>query len=157
MPENLDKEWQKGRWQRIHLSVNGRTSFSCLIVLTGAFLQGVLAATKTTITHDETISYLSAVGRQGDFERIFRDNVYPANHWATVGEWQAWFAIDTPFAFRQIGRDLAESDIHPPLYFLAAARVDRAVWRASLDGTNAQHAAGKQWVPGDCLCWPARR
>jgi len=67
-----------------------------LIVLTGAILQGVLASTKTTITHDETISYLSAVGRQGDFERIFRDNVYPANNWATVGEWQAWFTIDTP-------------------------------------------------------------
>lgn len=88
-----------------------------LIVLTGAILQGVLASTKTTITHDETISYLSAVGRQGDFECIFRDNVYPANNRATVGEWQAWFTIDTPFAFRQIGLDLAESDIHPPLYF----------------------------------------
>lgn len=88
-----------------------------LIILTGALLQGVLASAKTTITHDETISYLSAVGRQGDFERIFRDNVYPANQWATVGEWQAWFAIDTPFSFRQIGLDLAESDIHPPLYF----------------------------------------
>jgi hypothetical protein len=88
----------------------------CLIVV-GALLQGALAASKTTITHDETISYLSAVGRQGDFEHILRENLYPANHWATVGEWQAWFAIETPFVFRQIGRDLAESDIHPPLYF----------------------------------------
>lgn len=88
-----------------------------LIILAGAFLQGTLAAFKTTITHDETISYLSAVGRQGDFERVFQDNFFPANHWTTAGEWQAWFAIDTPFAFRQIGRDLTKSDIHPPLYF----------------------------------------
>ena len=88
-----------------------------LIILTGAFLQGVLAVSKTTITHDETISYLSAVGHQSDFERIFRDNRFPANHWATVSEWRAWFAVDTPFAFRQIGLGLAESDIHPPLYF----------------------------------------
>lgn len=57
-----------------------------LIILMGAFLQGVLTATKTTITHDETISYLSAVGHQSDFERILRENAYPANHWATVRE-----------------------------------------------------------------------
>ncbi|MEZ4591220.1 MAG: glycosyltransferase family 39 protein [Chloroflexota bacterium] len=76
-----------------------------------------MVASKNSITHDETISYLSAVGRQGAFERILRDNVYPANHWATVAEWQAWFSIETPFAFGQISRDLAESDIHPPLYF----------------------------------------
>ncbi len=88
-----------------------------MIVLIAAFMQASWAAQKTTITHDETISYLSAVGHQGDFEHIFRENVYPANHWATAGEWKAWFAIDAPFSFRQIARDLAESDIHPPLYF----------------------------------------
>lgn len=91
--------------------------FVLIAILLTVFLQGILAAQKATITHDETISYLSAVGRQGDFERLFRDNVYPANHWARAGEWQAWFAIDAPFSFRQIGLDLAESDIHPPLYF----------------------------------------
>lgn len=88
-----------------------------LIILTSALMQGLMVASKTSITHDETISYLSAVGRQGAFERIFRENAYPANHWVPAGEWQAWFSIETPFAFGQIGRDLAESDIHPPLYF----------------------------------------
>lgn len=91
--------------------------FLLVIILVATLMQGLLVGYKTTITHDETISYLSAVGHQGDFERIFRENLYPANHWVTAGEWKAWFAINSPFSFRQIGLDLAESDIHPPLYF----------------------------------------
>jgi len=88
-----------------------------LIIVCAVLVQGILAAYKTTISHDETISYLSAIGRQGDFEQILRDNQYPANQWVPVREWKAWFAIAEPFSFRQIGLDLAESDIHPPLYF----------------------------------------
>ncbi len=88
-----------------------------LILLTSALMQGMMAAAKTSITHDETISYLAAVGKQGEFERLLQSNESPANHWVPVAEWKSWFAIDEPFTFRQIGIDLAESDIHPPLYF----------------------------------------
>ena len=88
-----------------------------LIIVFAGLIQGILAAYKTSISHDETISYLSAIGRQGDFEQILRDNQYPANQWVPVSEWKEWFTIEAPFSFRQIGIDLAESDIHPPLYF----------------------------------------
>lgn len=88
-----------------------------LIIVCAMLVQGTLAANKTTISHDETISYLSAIGRQGEFEHIIQDNEYPANQWVPVSEWKEWFVIQKPFSFQQIGIDLAESDIHPPLYF----------------------------------------
>ncbi len=90
-----------------------------LIIISGMLMQGTLVATKTSISHDETISYLSAIGRQGEFERILRDEAYPASQWVSVREWKEWFTIDRPFSFQQIGLDLAESDIHPPFYFWA--------------------------------------
>ncbi len=88
-----------------------------LIIVCAMLVQGTLVANKTTISHDETISYLSAIGRQGEFEHIIQDNEYPANQWVLVSEWKEWFVIQKPFSFQQIGIDLAESDIHPPLYF----------------------------------------
>ncbi|MAT99036.1 MAG: hypothetical protein CL608_17970 [Anaerolineaceae bacterium] len=103
--------------QLSHLVENRPFVVLALIIVGALLIQGTLAATKTTISHDETISYLSAIGRQGDFEQILRDNQYPANQWVPVREWKAWFAVAEPFSFRQIGLDLAESDIHPPLYF----------------------------------------
>ena len=102
-----------------HLVATQPHLFLLATIICAALLQGILTVAKANISHDETISYLSATVRQGDFERIFRNNEYPANHWAFAGEWKAWFAIDKPLAFRQIGLDLAESDIHPPLYFWA--------------------------------------
>ena len=102
-----------------HLVTTQPHLFLLATIIFAALLQGILTVAKTNISHDETISYLSATVRQGDFERIFRNNEYPANHWVPAGEWKAWFAIDKPLAFWQIGQDLAESDIHPPLYFWA--------------------------------------
>jgi len=58
-----------------------------LIIICAVLVQGSLAANKTTISHDETISYLSAIGRQGEFEHIIQDNEYPANQWVLVSEW----------------------------------------------------------------------
>ncbi len=100
-----------------HLICNHPSLFLFITIFSAVLMQGTLTAYKTTITHDETISYLSATVHQGDFERIFQDNLYPANQWVSVGEWKEWFKIDALFSFRQIGIDLAESDIHPPLYF----------------------------------------
>lgn len=100
-----------------HLVRNRSLLLLFITIILAAFMQGILAANKITITHDETISYLSATVNQGDFERIFQNNVYPANRWVSVGTWKEWFELDKPFSFRQIGIDLAESDIHPPLYF----------------------------------------
>ncbi|MCB9007110.1 MAG: glycosyltransferase family 39 protein [Ardenticatenaceae bacterium] len=91
--------------------------FLLAIICCAILLQAALVKYKTTISHDETISYLSANAHQGEFDRIFAEQLYPANQWVTAGEWKAWFALDQPLAFRQIGQDLAETDIHPPLYF----------------------------------------
>lgn len=67
---------------------------------------------KKTITDDEGISYIAATGHQSEY-----DTNRPKGRWIEAGEWKKLWTPDEKFCFRTIGRDIAELDIHPPLYF----------------------------------------
>ena len=93
-----------------------------IILLTFALIAGGsmiiwAGATKSYITHDESISYLAAAAKQGQFDAINAKALAPVTTWVTAPAWKQFFQPAETLAFRQIGIDLAETDIHPPLYF----------------------------------------
>ncbi len=97
-----------------------RVKVPALLILTaviiGILLRVNLAANKKTVTHDEIISYLVANGNMGAYEMVINGSP-PGETWSSAADWKHFITHITPFAFRQISRDLAEYDIHPPLYF----------------------------------------
>ena len=87
-----------------------------LAVILGVALRIVGIIGKTTISHDEGISYMSATGHQGEYSRV-RGGDYPFGAWVKASEWKRFIQIDKIFCFGQISYDLAHHDIHPPMYF----------------------------------------
>lgn len=96
-----------------------RTYFYLLILalFVGLTLRVVTIADKTTLTHDEGISYLAAAAKQGSYFEVQEHQAYPYGEWVQAAEWKQFYQPDNTFAFGQISRDLAQTDIHPPLYF----------------------------------------
>ena len=78
----------------------------------GAALLLLRADARNTLSHDDAISYLAATGHMGAYATDI-----PAGRWVPARTWQAYWMPDRFGVFRQIGRDLARYDIHPPLYF----------------------------------------
>jgi hypothetical protein len=87
---------------------------AAFVLLAGLRLSAV--AGKTTVDHDEAISYLAASGYQALYGQA-RAGDYPFGRWVAAAEWKQFQEQPQRFAFRQIGRNLADYDIHPPLYF----------------------------------------
>ncbi|MEJ2722490.1 MAG: glycosyltransferase family 39 protein, partial [bacterium] len=92
------------------------------IILSLAFIFGLGfrlsdISSKTMLSHDEGISYLAATGHQGIFKEICLRGDYPVGQWVAASEWKRFLRPDKFFCFKQIGRDLARYDLHPPLYF----------------------------------------
>ena len=83
----------------------------CGLVL-GALLLLIRAGAQNTLSHDDAISYLAATGHMGAYATDI-----PAGRWVPAQAWQAYWTPEHFGIFRQIGRDLARYDIHPPLYF----------------------------------------
>ncbi len=88
-----------------------------LIIIFGLILRLAIIVNKHSFSHDESISYLAATANQGNYQRVQEDGAYPYGVWVPASEWKKFFVPKDPFAFNQIGSDLAEFDIHPPLYF----------------------------------------
>ena len=75
------------------------------------------AADKQGFTHDESISVLAAACHQGDYTRLTSAGEPPFGRWVRASDWKALMRPDRALCLREIGRDLAREDIHPPLYF----------------------------------------
>jgi len=73
-------------------------------------------AAKKTFSKDEGFSYVCATGHAAEYVHA-ADGHYPFGEWAPAAEWKKFLQIDQRFCFKKIGRDLADTDIHPPLYF----------------------------------------
>ena len=69
------------------------------------------------VSHDDTISYLSATGHQGEFQQVVDTGSAPVAQWVSASRWQAYTRIDDPLPLLRIAQDLGHHDIHPPLYF----------------------------------------
>ena len=67
--------------------------------------------------HDEAISYLAATCHQGEWDRMTARGAAPVATWTPAGEWRRFAEPDDALCLGRISRDLADHDIHPPLYF----------------------------------------
>jgi len=98
-----------------------RTKLSFFILLIG-IVAGIglrinAISRKSTLSHDESISYLSATGHQGEYSFITSKKIKPYGQWSSASEWKRFILPEKRFCFNKIGSDLARYDIHPPLYF----------------------------------------
>jgi 4-amino-4-deoxy-L-arabinose transferase-like glycosyltransferase len=72
---------------------------------------------KDVIGHDEAISYLAATCHEGDWDRVTSRALPPTATWATAADWRRFVTPKELLCFGRIDRDLADLDVHPPLYF----------------------------------------
>lgn len=86
-----------------------------LAVICGTALRIVGTAGKKTIDPDEGISYMVATGHLGEYFSVDKQPPYGA--WVEAAQWKRFLQIESRFCFKQIGSDLANHDIHPPMYF----------------------------------------
>ena len=77
------------------------------------------AISRREIRHDDGITLLAVTGHQGEYQGIVHADAQPHRAFVPAREWQKRLAMDSaqPPSMQKIGRDLAEYDIHPPLYF----------------------------------------
>jgi len=98
-------------------SAKGRFAAALLwLVIVAALLVRIHAVTsvKQGLTHDESIAWLCAAAGESRFVTELPDLV---NHPEPAGRFQAFLGRPESFAFRTVARDLALTDIHPPLFF----------------------------------------
>lgn len=100
-----------------HLSHNKLFEKVPLILLLGGICLGVFLLVLQSnsvplISHDDGISYLSAMGKQG----LYAENK-PTEAWVQASKWKQFWSQPDYLQFEQIKYDLAHYDIHPPLYF----------------------------------------
>jgi len=88
-----------------------------LSLLLGGGLRWMEIKAKSRLDHDEPISYLAATGHMGEYQRILRDRSPPYAQWAEARDWKRLWHPEDKFCFSRIARELAESDVHPPMYF----------------------------------------
>lgn len=98
-----------------------RPSKSAALVLIAAGclsigLRCIVILKKTTLEHDDGISFLAATGHQDAYDEAIQGKA-PLGNWARALEWKSFLKADSRFCFKNIGRDLAATDVHPPLYF----------------------------------------
>lgn len=75
------------------------------------------AGVKTSIEHDEGITFIQSAPAMAEWATIANDHIAPAGVWVPASQWQALLQVRDPFAFAQISHGLAQWDIHPPVYF----------------------------------------
>lgn len=83
---------------------------ACIIVITGMRI----ASNKVIWSGDETISYLSATGNQEHFNTVAKQT---EGSTLNASLWRNLVSIDEPYCFKKISKELAITDLHPPLFF----------------------------------------
>lgn len=71
---------------------------------------------KKTFSKDEGFSYVCATGHATEYIHATEGHP-PFGEWMPAAAWKKFLQIDQRFCFKKIGLDLANTDIHPPLYF----------------------------------------
>lgn len=82
-----------------------------LVVIVGAVLT-IRGLSSNFLAHDDGITMLGVTCNQGRYA----DGI-PTQQWVQAGAWQDYWRLGTPGCFGQIRSDMANFDIHPPLYF----------------------------------------
>lgn len=91
------------------------TSCALLALAVSALLIWARAATKSSIGHDEGITFINASAKMGDW--LLTRSAAPGSTWVPASTWQWYLQPTEPWAFSSISQGLAQWDIHPPVYF----------------------------------------
>lgn len=77
------------------------------------------AMVRRDIRHDEAITLLTITGHAAQYQQITTTETPPHLVWASARDWQRLLVMpaDRPPELGVISQDLAQNDIHPPLYF----------------------------------------
>ena len=89
-----------------------RRAIGFILIATSIALLAVQIANAVTIEHDDVVSVLAATCHQGLYEQSV-----PQGQWVSANQWQHYWKIESVGCFGRIASDLANYDIHPPLYF----------------------------------------
>jgi hypothetical protein len=95
----------------VHLSKKQYLWVACVLAIV-VILQVLSIINKGMITDDEGVSYIGATGHQGIYE-----DPDIKGRWVDINDWKALWKPGKVFCFSNISKDLAQYDIHPPLYF----------------------------------------
>ena len=107
-PSNPDYGVKRMNFQKI-------SSVALIVMcLAGMVLMFARIGSVRSLSHDGAISILAATGNLKAYSEEG-----PRNALVRASEWQKYWKIHSPGCFRRISRDLANKDIHPPLYFWA--------------------------------------
>lgn len=82
------------------------------MITIGCCVRWACIASKSTPSHDECISYLAACGNQGLYALS-----PPSCQWHSIADIHRFYEMNPQASLRHIRDDLAQYDIHPPLYF----------------------------------------
>ncbi len=99
----------------------GRLVFAYAI-LVAAFVAGMslrvtAIGNKNWVTHDEAVSFLAATGHEAEFLKTIDEEVRPYGVWCEARDWKRFTRVEDVLCLSKIRDDLAETDIHPPMYF----------------------------------------
>lgn len=109
--------WNRGTPSSAMSTAKTRFGIACLwFVVVAALLFRIHALTnvKEGLTHDESIAWLCAAAAESRFAEELPGLV---NHPVPASSFHAFLQRPASFAFRTVARDLALTDIHPPLFF----------------------------------------
>lgn len=89
------------------------------LVLTLALVVGALVRLEAPrgLHIDETVSFLAATCKQRQYAALRAQTATPFAHWVPASVWQTFLKPASFGCLREISRGLAETDLHPPLYF----------------------------------------
>jgi len=88
-----------------------------LALIGGGFLRVAGINGKSNLGMDEGISYLAATGHEGEYIDVINTKSAPYGSWVKASEWKRFIQPEDLFCFNTISSDLANYDVHPPLYF----------------------------------------
>ncbi len=80
----------------------------------------VIASRQRVLNHDEGITLIEATGHTYEAMDSFQAGQYPANTWIEAQDLKWLFEPEDSLIFKRIGREMAHTDVTPPLFFWIA-------------------------------------
>lgn len=121
--------------------------YAILVLIAVVFVTLVVSMVRASgaLAHDDIISQLAASGHLDEW-RPEVGGPLPIGHWASGADLRHFLEIDSHSSMAEVQRNLAENDIHPPLFFWALLGVRSAglgiIWSGPILNLGAALLAG---------------
>jgi hypothetical protein len=116
-----------------------------IVAVVHVALVATVVRSNVALEHDEILSHLAASGHRDDWQRAV-GGAAPTGRWASGGDLKRFLEIDSHSSLAQVASNLADLDIHPPLFFWSLLGVRTAgvavIWSGPLLNVLAVAGAG---------------